>query len=500
MTVRGGSVTWRDDTTAPQATLVLRDVVLDASAIALPFAQPLQFSGTAALAGVAPALVAPSARAAIMTFSGSATDQAATVNATVKEVPLTLPAPYLAQHIKPALGGILSTELAVDWKPSELPLAVKLLTLDNLALVQKPAKNVKSAPALASLKKLEIVDSRIELGPQTITVGKLSLDQLKASVERGSDGRWMFERWMKPLAAPQTRQASTAPARDAKEAKAPQAKRWTVGVADASLNATAFTYLDQTTPKPVSFEVSAIKAQVKSFSTDAKKPFPLSLSARIRAPQGEPGKLDYRGNLGLLPLAAQGKVVATQIPVHAFEPYFGDALNIELLRADVGFKGDVRFVNGARGPQVKVTGDSVLEEFRANSTVAKLTGATAPADSGPPAGGAGTAGDLKISEELLSWKALSLRGVDVSVEPGLATAVSFSETALSDFFARVLINETGRINLQDLVKSVRSLPTRPIRPIRPTRLTLSSISAPSVWSTAKCIFLTPLSNPTTQPT
>lgn len=516
--VRGGAVTWRDDTTAPQARLVLRDVVLDASAIALPFAQPLQFSGTAALAGAVEAPVGatvdgrvkaksianananapkpdraaakaadgaqklPQAASAALAFSGSATDQAATVNATVNAVPLALAAPYLAQFIDPALGGAVSAEIAVNWKPSELSLGVKLLTLDDLALLATPAKlgqlgkGDKATAPLASLKKLGIYDARVDLGPQTVTVGKLTLDQLRATVERGKDGIWMFERWMKPL--PQTQQsqpvplarsaaqAKSAPApgvtSDTKEAKVPQVKPWTVAVADTSLNASAFTYLDQATPKPVSLEISAIKAQIKGFSSDAKKPFPLNLSARIRAAQGEPGQFDYKGSVGLLPLAVQGKVVATQIPVHAFEPYFGAALNIELLRADVGFKGDVRFANGAKGPQVKVTGDSVLEEFRANSTVAKLTGTVTPAGNAGGTGGTGaaggaagpiSAGDLKISEELLSWKALSLRGVDVTVEPGTATTVSVSETALTDFFARVLINETGRINLQDLVKS-----------------------------------------------
>ena len=452
--VRGGAVTWRDDTTAPQARLLLRDVVLDASAIAWPFAQPLQFSGTAALAGAVeaslgasvdvnvkgkvggrakasakasavakvpkpdqaaakgadPAQKSPQTASAALTFTGSATDQAATVNATVKDVPLALAAPYLAQFIDPALGGSVSTEIAVNWKPSDLSLGVKLLTLDNLALLATPprlgqpgqlgrlSKGGKAPAPLASLKKLEIYDARVDLGPQTVTVGKLTLDQLKAAVERGSDGRWMFERWMKPVppaqqansAAPHKSASARTVPKEAKEAKSPPAKPWTVAVADLSLNASAFTYLDQATPKPVSFEVSAIKAQVKAFSTDAKKPFPLSLSARIRAAQGEPGLLDYRGNLGLLPLAAQGKVVATQIPVHAFEPYFGDALNIELLRADVGFKGDVRFVNGAKGPQVKVTGDSVLEEFRANSAVAKLTGSAAP--SGNAGGSVGSVG------------------------------------------------------------------------------------------------------------
>ena len=552
LAVRGGAVTWRDDATAPQARLALRDVVLDASGIALPFAQPLHFSGTAALAGVAAtavdanakpvakpvaktaakttaktatrignqapnasssvgaatalrtALPLPPDAAAAIAFTGSATDQAATVNATLRQAPLALAAPYLAQFIEPSLGGSVSAELAVNWKPSELNLGVKLLTLDNLALLAKPgppgksvkpakpAKGEKAAAPLASLKKLEIADARVDLGAKTVSVGKLTLDQLKAAVERGQDQRWMFERWIKPapLAQPPQQRSSIAssktlpaPARragggakaalaakDAKDAKTPATKPWTVTLADVSLNASGFTYLDQATPKPVSFELSAIKAQVKAFSSDGKKPFPLTVSARIRAPQGEPGALDYRGNLGLSPLAAQGKVVATQIPVHAFEPYFGDALNIELLRADAGFRGDVRFVSGANGPTVKVTGDSVVEEFRANSAVAKLTGSDAPvnpatagtvatvggagaAGAARGASGAGTAGDLKISEELLSWKALSLRGVEVAIAPGSATTVTVSETALTDFFARVLINETGRINLQDLVKS-----------------------------------------------
>ena len=90
----------------------------------------------------------------------------------------------------------------------------------------------------------------------------------------------------------------------------------------------------------------------------------------------------------------------------------------------MGFTGDVHFVNGGNGPQVKVTGDSVLEEFRANSAVAKLTGSAAPSGNAGGSGGSGCAGamdDLKISEELWIWDARSLRGVDVTVEPDTTT-------------------------------------------------------------------------------
>ena len=123
--VRGGDVSWSDDALAAQARLALRQVNLDASAIALPFQQPLLFSGSGMLAGGpegtgvskaswpdikqsppqrlpqkprqqphrkqpqnkpqnAPQNAPPSeakSQGASVTFSGSATGQSATVNA-----------------------------------------------------------------------------------------------------------------------------------------------------------------------------------------------------------------------------------------------------------------------------------------------------------------------------------------------------------------------------------------------------------------------------------
>jgi hypothetical protein len=63
-------------------------------------------------------------------------------------------------------------------------------------------------------------------------------------------------------------------------------------------------------------------------------------------------------------------------------------------------------------------------------------------------GGAGGLG-----EELLSWKQLRLDGLDVQLAPGQAPQVAIGSSLLSDFFARIAIDPSGRINLQDIVKS-----------------------------------------------
>jgi hypothetical protein len=187
----------------------------------------------------------------------------------------------------------------------------------------------------------------------------------------------------------------------------------------------------------VDFELSALKLQMKNLAPASGKPSTLSLSARMTAGQTEPGSLAYRGDVNLSTWAAQGEVDARHIPVHAFEPYFADAVNIELLRADASFKGRVSYANAANGPIAKVSGDSAIEEFRANSVP----------------NGVATGAGLVTPEELLSWKALSLRGLNVAMAPGAATTVDVQETVISDFFSRLIIHETGRINLQDLLKS-----------------------------------------------
>ena len=433
--LRGGVVNWSDDSMASPARLALQDLSLDASAIAIPFVQPLQFNGTAQVTGLSEAK-GVAAAGSLLKFSGTATDQTADILTSIDGLPLNIASPYLAGFLEPALGGSLNAEMGVNWKAPDVLLDVKQLTLNDLGLQHKGGQGKKAA-ALASIKKLEVAQALVDLGKQSVTVGKIAITQPKVTVNRGEDRRWMFEAWLKGSSKANADRAVPAPA--TKSGKPSQL--WAVVINELLLDGGAISFEDRATPgKPVSFDVSALKVQMKNVTPEGKKPSPLTVSARIKSAQGEPGQVDYKGSLGWAPLVAQGSLLVKQLPVHAFEPYFGDALNVELLRADAGFKGNVRYAEGQGGPTARVSGDVVLEEFRANSVAA------------------GKTGDLKITEELLNWKALSLRGLDVALAPGTATTVDVKETALTDFFARLIINETGRINLQDLVKSSEPAP------------------------------------------
>ncbi|WP_295957607.1 DUF748 domain-containing protein [Rhodoferax sp.] len=461
LALQDGTLRWLDASTRPAAEVALHGVTVDASAITWPFTQPLAFTASAQVDGGGAASATP----AELKLSGTTTDVEANVDAALGGLPLALAAPYLANTLEPRLSGQLGADLQVHWQAAgALQVTARQLTLDRLALGETGTDNTKTkdatkdkskskaAPsALFSLRQLQLSQAVVDVTAQRVQIGKLVLTEPRTKVERSTDGHWMFERWLKPPAA--HAEAKSTPA-------APASAPWAVSIADLALEGGALSFLDQSTYQPVAVDISALSVQMKDLVPGSAKASPLTISARIGAENSrnvEPGRLAYKGTLALQPLAAVGQVDLLHLPLHAFEPYFGASLNVDIVRADTSFKGQVAYTASPAGPVLKVKGDGTLEDFRANNGVAMVAiQAAAPtAPSSAPLGAAATAAavaDASSEQALLRWKLLNLRGLDVSVSPASPTTVDVKETALSDFYARLVLNENGRLNLQDLVK------------------------------------------------
>ncbi|MBA3595581.1 MAG: DUF748 domain-containing protein [Polaromonas sp.] len=448
LAVRGGLVNWLDQSLASPAQIRLNGLVLDASAISYPFSAsaPLQFKGAialdaAAVAAAAPpaaarrkavqagiAAPAPSATPALLSFGGSATDTAADVKATLAAWPLDMAAKYIGQFLLPALNGQLDAELGIQWQAATGDKA-QVLNISAPQLAVRDILLAEGQTSLVSVKRVDVSDMAINVAGRSFKAASMRLTQPKAKVDRDANRRWMYQRWMAAGAgaAPPPGPAS-APA-------------WGVAIAEVSLDGGAMSFSDRSTARPVAFEVSGVKAQLQGLLLDerpaaraeAAKPMPFSASMQLATGRFEPGKLDFKGSLGLAPLQAEGQLALQRMPVQAFEPYFGQQLNIDLLRADASFGGRVAWRQTPAGPQAQLAGDGALEDFSSNT--------------------------LTPSEGLLAWKALNLRGLKVALEPTKATRVDVRETVLSDFFARVIVTPEGRINLQDLLKPPQATAT-----------------------------------------
>lgn len=474
--VRGGTLRWADATTRPAAALQATEFALEAADIALPFAKdnakPFTFKGGLNLHG------------STLSFTGEATDQKAQVNTTLNALALQLAAPYLAQTLEPTVTGQLSGDVGVLWQAPTAAAAQAgatgvTLKAGPLALEQLAVKQGKTT--LASLGKLEIAGAEVPLDARSATLERLAISQPQLAVERGADGRWMFERWLKVPPAAQGGTTATGATADA--APASNAAPWKLRVVDFSLQGGTVSLADNAQPRPVALDVTALGITARNLVSDGSKPESFTLTARAAAPgkgnnKAAPGKIDYQGTLALQPLAAQGQLEATRLPLHALDGYLASQLSVELLRANVGYRGQVALAQSDKGVSLRLAGDAVVEDLQANSTAA-FTPKT----------------EAQVGEELLAWKSLNLRGLAVATAPGTAPRVEVKETSLVDFFARITVNEVGRINLSDIAKTPEE--ARAANAASASANTSSAAAAASPQAAASAAPAAPASTPTT---
>ncbi|SEK02743.1 MULTISPECIES: DUF748 domain-containing protein [unclassified Variovorax] len=417
----GGRIGWRDETVSPAAAVALTELGIDVTAVTWPMDKPAQFSGSTALAG------------ASLKFKGSATDKVADVQTEVDGLPLSLAAPYLAQSLEPTLDGKLSGQIDIAWAQPELKFKARRLAADGLALTQ-------AKTALASVGRFELVDAKVDMTRHTLNIASFTATNPKVRVERDNEKRWMFERWLKTPAGGGTKEADAkvaAPKPAAAETPQPGAntKPWALTIGTLAVDNGALSYADKAGATPVTVEVTAFKLHAQKLAPETNTTSPLEVSGRIGSGRSDPGRFDYKGNIVLKPLAAEGRLEVASFPAHAFKAYYADALNVDIRRAFASYRGTVRYATSPAGMSIKLAGDTALDDFRANSV--SLTQSP---------------GFDRNTNQLLSWKTLSLRGLQVSMAPNAPPNVDVRETTLTDFFARVIVDPTGRLNLLSLTK------------------------------------------------
>lgn len=411
-----GTVRWRDAAVQPVAELALYALQARATGIAWPVRQAVPIELDAQLDSTP------------LSVRASATDREAQASVSLGELPLALAAPYVAQHLVPPLDGTLQGELTLDWRAAAGAGAGVLRIEATKARLAALRLGASRAP-LARLQQLDVTGAQADLIGRQLNVARVELLAPEIAVSRRADGRWMYEDWLRG-----TGPSATSPGGGSDAA-------WGVVLADVQLNDGRVRFTDETTAQPVALAVQGLSARVQNLQPLAERSPEASLQVRLRVAAAAPasqtppaardaGRVALDGRLQLPGRGAaaglRGRLQVERLPLHALVPYAAERLNLELLRADASVRGDLAFSLAETGPTVELAMDAALEDLRAHSLVP--------------------------SEELLTWSSLQLRGLRVRSAPGQAASVQVAETVLSDYFARVLIDEQGRINLQGLVK------------------------------------------------
>ena len=137
------------------------------------------------------------------------------------------------------------------------------------------------------------------------------------------------------------------------------------------------------------------------------------------------GRVGIVGETAIAPLHADLDVQIDDLNLLPLQPLFADRVNLRVTRAGLAGKGHLKADQPAEG--------GLQGAFQGDVTLAKL--ATV---------------DAINSNDFVSWDSLALRGVRVQLLP---LAAHVDQVALKDFYARVIIDPSGRINLQDIVRT-----------------------------------------------
>ena len=438
--IADSQILWNDASTKPAAALHFDGLTLKAKGVQWPASAPAAFTlaaNVAAQAASGAAAPASSASApARIAFDGSASPQQAQVDITLTDLPLQTLAPYIAQSLVPRVDGRLGAKASLAWSnradAPALKIAVANATLDGLRVQPNGA-----APA-AGWDQLALTDLQLDVPARTVTIAGVKLAHPSVQVARDATGQLDAALWLRPSAP--------APAAPASQPAGPP---WHVRVRSATLDdgllqfADASLHPEQHLP-PLRAELRQIRLDVQDFAWFGDHPVPparVTLDARIgrpamggsKAPRG--GELAWKGTLGASPLAANGSLRVVRFPVALVTPWVADRLPVSLLRAEAGYTGHVDVRSAPSGLAVTTSGDALLGDVHLTTLAA-----TAPASAAP----------ATTPDELLGWQSLSLKGMKFALKPGITPRLDVAQIELDDLFARVLVTEQGRLNLQDI--------------------------------------------------
>jgi uncharacterized protein involved in outer membrane biogenesis len=275
-------------------------------------------------------------------------------------------------------------------------------------------------PLQASVEKFDLDLRRVTLdtGRRAVRVDEASSAGASLLLSRGAL-KGTGEPTAKEARAAQEAVVQPAPARPKASGQADDA--YLVEVGRVALENWTARVEDQGHQEPVVAQVGPLSLALRDVSSAPGARVQLELKTALN----RSGRLELKGAIGLAPLHGDLEASLDKVDLLPLQPYVTERINLQLTKASLSGSGRLRLDQDSAGD---LTGG-----FKGNMALAEVA-----------------AQDKASGNDFMRWKTLSLAGIDLRLAP-LALAVD--DVALSDFFARLIIDASGRINVQDIVRT-----------------------------------------------
>lgn len=292
-------------------------------------------------------------------------------------------------------------QLQADWsKAFNLVLQPATVAVNNLALSRHGRTPL-------SWKSLQAGIKRLDLAGSTAQLDHLTVHGLQVDARRLRNGDIDLTRLGKSTPAHASRQSVPTPA-------------WHWSIAHIGVDASTLALTDPRIPGRRGHTLFKLdKLGIDDVSDNLRKPLKLELAGNIGR-----GSIRLDGRVRPRPLKVDLRVRTTRLNVTSLQSLVTVPLNVNLTSALLSANGRLHYRERARGARIDWNGHVTLGRVRVQD---KLTG-----------------------DDFLRWNSLDASGLKVRLGES-APRVVVGGLALDDFYARVIVNADGRLNLQDVV-------------------------------------------------
>jgi len=255
--------------------------------------------------------------------------------------------------------------------------------------------------------RMAVKGVRIDLPAHRIEIAEVSNSGSQARLVRNKEGRieWVSSPILKTIRAT--------------DAKVKDEQPWTGNILKLEVTDLAFRFEDRSTTPAALQELEGFSLRGENLGNEPGKKGAVVLQGKVN----KKGTVNVSGSVQGMPLDVALKVETTAIPLLPLQPYFAQHVNVALSRGQVSNKGEAVASIENGGLKAGYKGSVTLGDFLAV--------------------------DKENSADFLRLKSLYLGAIDFRLEP---MAINIGEIALSDFYSKLILNQSGRLNVQDIVR------------------------------------------------
>ncbi|BBJ22194.1 DUF748 domain-containing protein [Candidatus Nitrotoga sp. AM1P] len=336
------------------------------------------------------------------------------------------------QHLRPYFAPVFAAELADTLLDAKLPYQLTwpesgvnlVLTNASAHLRNLQMKLPKEKDSSITAKDIALDGLQFDLVKQIAVLDGLVVNAANIKIKRNAKGEIDL---MAMLAGNghATKETTTNSGTPAK-ASAWQASLKQLKIEQSDIHFSDAKIALQNGGKPAVQQLSNLDLTLENIAlmTEAATSTPSPLTLKLS--HNKQGNLNANGTLALRPFGVNLKIDSKKLSVKAFQPYFADQINAIFTNGNLSTKGKLMVQLPERRPlRVSYVGSISLADIQA---LDKISG-----------------------DDFMRWKSLYIGNINAQINTQKnPLAVSLGNIALSDFYARVIVNADGHLNLQDI--------------------------------------------------